>query len=97
MRVSHWNFASYATLIRPKSNDLLHRMGCGLGLPEREFWEANDLPSLLRALVRADPNTGPVCAGHCIGPGVSILRQSRKELVHQVRMRTAVPTTLNER
>ena len=45
----------------------------------------------------ADSDACPVGTGHGIRPWIAVFKQSRNELVHQVRMRAAVAAALNER
>src|SRR5262249_22552729 len=64
---------------------------------QRERRQLDDLASLEGRLVGADPDAGPVGAGRGVRLGVALLHEGTDELVHEVRMRAAVPAALDKR
>ena len=68
----------------------------GGGLADRETGQFHDRAAFEGALMRTKPDTCPVRALLRIWERIALFHQSRDEFVHQVRMGSAVPTTLHE-
>lgn len=66
------------------------------GLPYGEVGQSYDLAALSGRLVRTDSDTGPVCTGLRIWPGITVVAQCVEELIDQMRVRTTMAATLNE-